>query len=131
MGTIRYLSAAEVIALHAEILRRTGFPTASVRDMGLLESAAMRPQMAAHYEHADWIRQASLLAVGISQAQAFLDGNKRAAFIACIAFLRLNGIRLQIDAVEIAHQLEAVADHQGDLESATLKFETWLRTHTA
>ncbi len=36
----------------------------------------MRPRMAAYYSEADIIYQAALLAVGISQAQAFLDGNK-------------------------------------------------------
>ena len=82
----RHLSLADVEALHVEMMRATGWEPAPFRGGGgsLLESAVMRPQMAEHYDDADLIRQAALLAVGISQAQAYLDGNKRTALaIAC------------------------------------------------
>jgi death-on-curing protein len=98
---------------------------------GLLESAVMRPQMAEHYEGADVIRQAALLAVGISQAQAFLDGNKRTAFIAADTFLRLNGRTSPSDSLEYARQLEAVATRADSLEAATARFEAWLRANIA
>ena len=51
--------------------------------------------MAAYYEGADIVRQAALLGVGISQAQAFLDGNKRTAYLALNTFLRMNGLAYQ------------------------------------
>src|SRR5688572_2362924 len=86
----RYPSLAEVIAIHQEVMCRLGVAPKPLRDEGLLESALMRAQMAAYYEEADLIRQAALLAVGISQAQAFLDGNKRTAFQTLDAFLWVN-----------------------------------------
>ncbi|HKV56971.1 MAG TPA: type II toxin-antitoxin system death-on-curing family toxin [Ktedonobacteraceae bacterium] len=129
MAEIRYLSLADVLALHQAMMEKFGVDPAPLREEGLLESAIMRPRMAAHYEEVDLIRQATLLAVGVSQAQAFLDGNKRAAFAACDVFLRLNGIIIAGDPIELALQLEAVAERTGNLEAATDLFESWLRVH--
>jgi len=95
---------------------------------GLLESAVMRPRMAEHYEGADIIRQAALLAVGISQAQAFLDGNKRTAVFAAVTFMEVNRFSLLFDDLEMAHQLEAVAERVDSLDAATDRFEAWLRS---
>jgi len=126
MSEIYYLSLADVLALHQAIMEKFGFASAPLRDEGMLESAIMRPRMMAYYSGADIIRQAALLAVGISQAQAFLDGNKRIAFLACDVFLRLNGLAFVGDPLELAVQLVAVAERRSDLEKATAVFEEWL-----
>src|SRR6266487_1366731 len=127
MSEIHYLSIADVLALHQAIMEKFGFASAPLRDEGMLETAIMRPRMAAYYSEADIIRQAALLAVDISQAQAFLDGNKRIAFLACDVFLRLNGLAFVGDPLELAMQLVAVAVRTGNLEDATDGFEEWLR----
>lgn len=124
-----YLTAFDVEALHVFIMERTGNAPAPVRDRSLLESAVMRPQMAAYYANADLIEQCVLLAVGISQARAFVDGNKRTAFIAADVFLRANGCRFTGGSVETAQQLEAVVAHTGSDEDATARFAEWLRDH--
>ncbi len=129
MADIRYLSLADVLALHEMVMARTGDAAAPLRDEGLLESAIMRPRMAAHYEQADVLRQCMLLTLGISQAQAFLDGNKRTAFAACDVFLRLNGLAFEGDPLALARQLEGVAERSGQLEEAAQRFEIWLRQH--
>lgn len=111
-------------------MERLGWAPAPLRagGEGLLESAILRPRFAAHYEDADLIRQAALLAVGISQAQAFLDGNKRTAFHATATFLLVNGLDITtVDALEMARQLNAVAERADALEAATERFEAWLR----
>ncbi len=131
MSEIHHLSLADVLALHAAVMERFGLPPALLRDEGLLESAVMRPRMAAYYDEADLIRQATLLAVGISQAQAFLDGNKRTAFAACDVFLRLNGLAFAGDPLELAKQLETVAARSVKLEEITDRFEQWLRKQVA
>ena len=82
--------------------------------------------MAAQYEDADLIRQAAVLAVGISQAQAFVDGNKRTAYAALETFVYVNGVRLTIDPLDIARELERVAEAE-DRRSAADAFESWLR----
>lgn len=127
MTSVRYFTVADVIAIHAEIMRRLGESPEPLRDAGLLESAITRPQMAAWYENADLIRQGALLAVGISQAQAFVDGNKRTAFAALDAFLFINGWELTGDPIALARQLEEIADHSRDA-AAFDAFEEWLRS---
>lgn len=129
MQEIPYLSLADVLALHQAMMEKFGFASVPLPDEGMLESAVMRPRMAAYYSEADIIRQAALLAVGISQAQAFLDGNKRIAFLACDVFLRLNGLAFVGDALELAVKLVAVVERKIDLEEATSVFEAWLRNH--
>jgi len=131
--TTRHLSLSEVIGLHELMMTRMGSNPAPFRagGEGLLESAVMRPQMAEHYEGADVVRQAALLAVGVSQAQAFLDGSKRTAFIAADALLRVNGYTSPSDSLEYARQLEAVATRPDSLDAATARFEAWLRANVA
>ena len=87
--------------------------------------------MAAYYEDADLIRQAAPIAIGISQAQAFLDGNKRTAFAAMDTLLRLNGLAFSGRPLDGALQLEAVAMRADSLDAATARFEAWLRDHVA
>lgn len=90
-----YLSVERVITLHNRIMTRMRVATAPLRSLALLESAVLRPQHLAYYQGADIAEQATALAVGISQNQPFLDGNKRTAFIAMEAFLAMNGFRIE------------------------------------
>ena len=129
MTEIHYLSLADVLALHQAMMEKFGIASVPLRDEGILESAIMRPRMAAYYSKADIILQAALFAVGISQAQAFLDGNKRIAFLACDVFLRLNALAFAGDPLELAVQLVAVVERKSDLEEAATAFEAWLRKY--
>jgi death-on-curing protein len=122
-----YLSLADVVALHTLAMERSGYVPAPLRDAGALESAVLKPQMAAYYQGADLDRQGALLAVGIAQAQAFIDGNKRTAYAALDVFLRLNHTPFNGDPVELAKQLEALAERTDSLDAATSRFEAWLR----
>ena len=124
-----YLTLDLVISLHDAIVERTGSPHSPLIHPDKLDSALNRPRQAAWYEGADLIRQAVVLAVGISQSQAFLDGNKRAAFAAFRVFLKVNGLFCQGDPLEIAQQLEAVAEATGgpERERKTDAFEAWVR----
>ncbi len=128
MADIIYLSLADVLALHEAVMRRTGFTPAPLRDEGALESAIMRPRMAAHYEQADLIRQTAVLAVGISQAHAFADGNTWTAFAAADVFLYLNGKVFKGHGMDFARQLEGVTMHSNALAEATQTLEDWLRS---
>lgn len=124
-----YLTALDVEGLHVFIMEKTGEAPSPLRDRLLLESAVVRPQMAAHYADADLVEQCALLAVGISQAQAFVEGNKRTAFIAADVFLRANGCLFTGDPLEMAQQLEAVATRTESEAEARALFTEWLRAH--
>ena len=126
---LRYPTLAEVIAIHEKVLRGLGEAPRPLRDEGLLESALTRPQMAAYYEGADLIRQATLLGAGISQAQAFLDGNKRTAFQTLDAFLWVNGWEFVGEPLELARQFEQFAERSNEPDEAIDAFEAWLREH--
>jgi death on curing protein len=126
---LRYPTLAEVIAIHEKVMRGLGETPRPLRDEGLLESALTRPQMAAYYEEADIVRQATLLGTGISQAQAFLDGNKRTAFQTLDAFLWVNGWEYVGDPLELARQFERFAERSNEPDEAIEAFEAWIRQY--
>lgn len=122
-----YLSVDRVILLHQRIMLKMGSEAAPLRSAALLESAVLRPQHLAYYEGADLVEQAAILAIGISQNQPFLDGNKRTAFVSMRSLLRMNGFRIDAPPLEIAKQLVGVAERSDDRDDASSEFATWLR----
>lgn len=117
-----YLTVADVLAMHADLIRRYG-GIEGVRDFGLLEAALYRPQTG-YYR--DLIEEAAAMWESLSQNHAFLDGNKRVAFAAMYTFLNINGARLTATADETSVFL-------ADLyEADEFRFERlvpWLREH--
>ncbi len=89
-----YSTLLETIELHSRLIERFGGKD-GVRDMGLLESALMRPQTG-YYKSLSL--EAAALLQSLSQNHAFIDGNKRVAFATAAIFLRMNGYRLRVDA---------------------------------
>ncbi|MGN6373184.1 MAG: type II toxin-antitoxin system death-on-curing family toxin [Solirubrobacteraceae bacterium] len=73
-----------------------------MRNRAGLESAIARPETYAHYQEADLALQATVLAHGIAEGQQFIDGNKRTALIAMLAFLEINGWGLEASDPELA-----------------------------
>ncbi len=69
-----------------------------VRDVGLLESALARPQASAFGEDAyPTIHQkAAALVHSLARNHALIDGNKRLALAATLAFYGVNGMRLTL-----------------------------------
>jgi death on curing protein len=127
-----YPTLADVLGLHAFIMRRCGEPPAPLRDEGLLESALQRPRLAALYDDADLIEQAAIFATAISQAQAFVQGNKRTAYLVADVFLAENGIAFVGDSLEMAEWLLTVArERSPSREAAVREFADWLRGQVA
>lgn len=127
---LAWLEVADVVALHQEVMERMG-EVAQPHNPDRLEGAVMRPRMVAYYEGVnDPVALGVLLAVGISQAQAFLDGNKRTGYSALAIFLRVNGVRVAVDWLDVAKHLEAIAE-ASDREAATESFASWLRANAA
>ena len=86
---IEYLDLDDLIELTILLL---GEP-APIRDIGLLASAAVRPQTTAFGEDAYtdlWTKAAALLQ-SILKNHALIDGNKRLGWLATAVFLELNG----------------------------------------
>jgi death on curing protein len=76
----------------------------------MLESALARPQNLYAYEEADIFALAAAYGYGIAKNHAFIDGNKRTAFLVMFTFLKVNGWHLIVaepDAVITIQQLAA------------------------
>jgi death on curing protein len=120
-----YLTLDDVRGLHIDVMDRTGFVPAPLRNEAALESAIMRAQTVAHYEDADVLTQAVTLILAISQAQAFVDGNKRTAMYAGLVFLELNGHSFGGDSELLAVLIEeAPSRPQGEARAAIVE---WMR----
>ncbi|MFZ5739160.1 MAG: type II toxin-antitoxin system death-on-curing family toxin [Pseudomonadota bacterium] len=112
-----WLDVDEVIDMHAEQLSIFGGPE-GIRDRGMIESALMRPVNQWHYGETDMAALAAAYAFGLARNHPFVDGNKRIAFLAMIAFLRINEIKfapLPGEATEIILALAA-----GEVSEASL-----------
>jgi death on curing protein len=94
MKTVLYPTLAETLELHTRLIERFG-GKGGVRDLGLLESALMRPQTG-YYKTLSL--EAAALLQSLTQNHAFVDGNKRVAFATTAIFFRMNGYRLKVDA---------------------------------
>lgn len=99
MNEPRWLELAEVIAAHDKQLVRFGGPS-GIRDQAALESALGRAINKWQYEQADLATCAAAYAFGLARNHAFVDGNKRAAFVSLVLFFRLNGIEFQPDKAQ-------------------------------
>ena len=74
-----------------------------IRDMGLLESAVNAPfQSFSGYDvYPDIYHKAARLGFGLAQNHSFIDGNKRIAAQAVLAFLSYNGIEIDCTEFEL------------------------------
>jgi len=88
----KWVTYDQIVAIHSRELRRFG-GAAGLRDDGLLRSALERPINKWQYENADLAVMAAAYAFGLAKNHAFVDGNKRIAFMAMMTFLRKNGVR--------------------------------------
>ena len=121
----RWLSVADVVAMHSEQLALFGGP-AGIRDQGLLESAVARPVNQWHYEKHGLAELAAAYAFGIARNHPFIDGNKRAAFAAMMVFLRLNAVAFKPPpATSTAIMLELAAGNVGEEGLARWIRDNW------
>ncbi|WP_306320563.1 MULTISPECIES: type II toxin-antitoxin system death-on-curing family toxin [unclassified Streptomyces] len=102
------------------VTRVTGSEHA-VRDVGLLVSAVERPKadVFGTEVYPTLHEKAAALLDSLARNYALVDGNRRTAWLCCIAFLAFNGARTAPPHVSIAGPfVEDVA--QGHLEVATI-----------
>ena len=90
-----------------------------------MASCVASPLNLALYEQPDVASLAASYGVGLAKNHAFVDGNKRAAFLAIGLFLMVNGFRLMATQAEATLTILDVA--AGEIDEATLA--QWIRTH--
>jgi death on curing protein len=113
----RPITLSQATRMHAEQLALFGGP-AGLRDQGMLESALDRPRNKFQYGETDIAVLAAAYAFGLARNHPFVDGNKRAAFVTMMVFLRKNGVVFvpdQGDATRVIFELAAGALTEEDL----------------
>ena len=124
MSDWKWLNRKVLLLLHDESLAEHG-GASGLRNEGLLDSAMARPLNLALYEQPDLASLAASYGVGLAKNHAFIDGNKRAAFLAIGLFLMVNGFRLNATQAEATLTIKDVA--AGEIDEAALA--QWIRTH--
>ena len=124
--SLAYLTVSAVQAIHTEVLRAHG-GSPGIRDLALLESAVAAPQatMMGQLLITDPIEIAAAYLFYICGNHPFVDGNKRAAFLAVGLFLGLNDFSLAADQVDAARNMLALA--AGEINEE--QFAEWVRAH--
>jgi death on curing protein len=120
----RWIKESSVLAIHDEQIAEHG-GLAGVRDLPLLQSALARPQNLAAYGSPDVADLAASYAVGIARNHAFLDGNKRTAWVVAETFLLKNGYELIARDQDGVTAMLAVAE--GTMPEQ--EFAIWVRTY--
>jgi death-on-curing protein len=108
---VEFLTLDEVLSLHADQIARYG-GSALVRDLGLLESALAMPAATVGGEllHGSLEEQAAAYLFHLVRNHPFVDGNKRTGLVAMLAFLGLNGRRLEASDDDLANVVIGVAE---------------------
>jgi len=103
-----WITYEQTVAIHSrQLLRFGGAP--GLRDEGMLRSALERPLNKWTYERASLAELAAAYAFGLAKNYAFVDGNKRIAFMAMMTFLRRNGIAFAPDPAQSTTIILALA----------------------
>jgi death-on-curing protein len=121
----RWISREGLVRGHLQGLQMFGGPE-GLRDDNMLESALARPINQFHYDNEiDIAHLAAAYGFGIARNHPFVDGNKRAAFLAIGLFLGKNGHSLEADQADATMTILALA--AGKLSEDELA--AWIRNH--
>ena len=114
----KWVTHEAALAAHLEQLAEHGGGD-GVRDIGLFESAMVRPQNRAGYGEPDAASLAANYAFGIARNHPFVDGNKRTALVVSELFHAKNGLCVNSgDAETLAVFLDLAAGELSEEELA-------------
>ena len=101
-----FLASSEILRIAERVV-----PGATVRDAGLIEAAAARPQamLEGRYAYPDVVHMAAALTASLVCNHALIDGNKRLGLACLIVFLRMNGFRLDMNNDEAYELIYGIA----------------------
>ncbi len=117
-----WLTREAVLAIHAQLLARFG-GISGIRDDNMLESALAKPRQLHACGQPNAYEMAAAYAFGIVKNHPFIDGNKRAGFVAAYTFLGINGLDFTASEEEAVIFTRGLAAGDVTIEEYTL----WLR----
>ena len=118
MKEVFWLDETIVRAMHEDQLAQHG-GLAGIRDHNLFLASLDRPKnLLAYGEPTPTILDlAAAYGYGFAKNHAFVDGNKRVAFVTMATFLELNGYSLNIPETEVVLMMERLATGKETQES--------------
>lgn len=122
-----YLTVKDVLLLHELQIDAFG-GSHGLRDLGLLESAVMRPQTT--FDGADLYKtifeKGAALVHSLLMNHQFVDGNKRTAMFAVMTFLELNGYEFIATKDDVVKYALIIENSQPDIKDIS----EWLKKHS-
>lgn len=103
-----WITEEVVLATQDSLIERFG-GLGGIRDQSLPDSALDRPKHLCAYGELTLFELAASYALGIVKNHPFLDGNKRAGFMAAYIFLGANGQLLDVAEEEVVERTLALA----------------------
>ena len=116
-----WITDTVLLAVQEDLLARFG-GLSGLRDEGLLHSALRRPRNLYAYGDPSVFELATEYALGIVKNHPFLDGNKRAGFMAAYIFLGANGQQFHAPEEEVVVYTLGLA--AGEIEG--IDYTAWL-----
>lgn len=122
----RRLTIEAVIRSNARITEVAA--SSCLLDRGKLESALARPfhTFGGAPLHPTIAERAAALLEGIALAHAFHDGNKRTAWLSCVVFLDINGLKVCADKISAAQLVVDLVEHKVGVQEVA----QWLDNHS-
>jgi death-on-curing protein len=121
---LEFLELDDVLAIHAESIRRFGGAT-GLRDPGLLESALAMPRATMFGEllHSTLHEQAAAYLFHLVKNHPFVDGNKRVGLGVALSFLGMNGLWVEASNDELVELVLGVVGGRVSKSEAAVFFE--------
>ncbi len=119
------LRKSEVLAIHTRLIDGFG-GIHGLRDDNALESALTAVENKQHYEDADLVTCSATYAYHLTQAHAFIDGNKRIGAAAAEIFLEINGASLNATNDQIVELFLDIAAGHISREELIEIFTRWI-----
>ncbi|MCF7809518.1 type II toxin-antitoxin system death-on-curing family toxin [bacterium] len=140
---IEFLTADDVISIHAEQVKRYG-GRRGIKDRKLLESAVSAPQTMTlgkflytelsekadkkgseqsaskrQYAYKDIYEMAGVMAYQISYSKCFVNGNMRTGLLAALTFLDINGVTMETPTDELFEMMMDIEQFKQNILSLT------------
>lgn len=121
---IHYISLEVVLEIHQRQLKEFGGAD-GIRNRSGLESAVENPKATFDGEdlYPTVFLKAAAYAFHIAEAQAFVDGNKRAALDVALTFLAINGYEIIDECMDLYDAMIAIAERKMSKQEMAQLFE--------